>query len=184
MLKETVMIIIKRSKLFVSLVLLSSCSVQQQINPDSDCKKFNIEAGTNYEGLDESITLSMSDFNSNNTKSLDIVRILTDSGYETTESLKRVYIENEKAFVYENKNSKALNIDDLQGITKIFSDLSGRNTMINCTVNSSRKFIYRYFVKRNGKLIMTFYANSQLNKISKDLILEDFEYLDFIEKIK
>lgn len=178
------MIIIKKSKLLISFVFLSSCSVQQQIIPDSDCKKFNIESSTNYNGLNESIIYSMSDFNSNNTKSLDIVRILTDSGYDTTESFKRVYIENGTAFIYENKNLKTLNIDDLNEITKIFSGLNSSNTMINCTVNSSRKYIYRYFVKRNGKLIITFYANNQLNKISKDLILENFKYLDFFESLK
>ena len=111
MLKKMVITITNQIKLLIGILLIVSCSAKHQKKSYSDCKKFNIEADTNYNGQDKSTIYNMSDFNSTNKKSLDIVRILNDSGYETTESFKRIYIENETAFLIQNNNLKQLSND-------------------------------------------------------------------------
>lgn len=171
-------------KLLTCIILFVSCSAQQQKKSYSDCKKFNIEADTYYNGQNKSTIYSMVDFNSSTTKSLDIVRILNDYGYETIESFKRIYIENQTAFIFHDNILKQLSNNDLNKINEVFSDLDNNTTMINCEVNSSRKYIYRYFVRRNGKLIMSFYSNNLIMNIDKDLIMKDFKYLDLFENIK
>ncbi len=177
------MTITKKIKLIISFILFTSCSVQQQKKDNLDCKKLNIEADTNYFGQDENINSSMSDFNTSKTKSLDIVRILNDSGYDTKEKFKRIYIEDEKVFVFENNNLRELANDNLIRINEVFKNLQSNTTMINCESYSSRKFIYRYFVRRNGELIMTFYSNNLVDNLDKDLISEDFKYLDLFENM-
>lgn len=181
MLKKMAMTTTNQIRLIIVFILCVSCSTQQQKKFYPDCKKLNIESDTDYNGQDKNIIKNMSDFNTSSTKSIDIVRILNDSGYESKESFKRIYIENETAFIFENNNLKQLSSDELKKINDVFSDLNDINTMINCEVNSSRKYIYRYFVKRNGKLIMTFYSNNLITNVDKNLILEDFKYLDFFE---
>lgn len=187
MLEKMVKLVSNQIKKFLFILLIVSCSAQQrqhQKNTYLDCKKFNVEADTNYYGQDESTMFNMSDFNSCKTKSLDIVRILNDSGYDTTESFKRIYIENEIVFLFQNNNLKQLTVDYFKKINDVFGDLENITTMIHCEENSSRKYIYRYFVRKNGELIMSFYSNNIIVNISQDLIEKEFKYLDFFENLK
>ncbi len=169
-------------KLFF-VFLLVSCSVQKStIKSDKNCIKINVEGDTNYARHNLLIIQNMKDFNFNSDKSLDIVRILNISGYESIESFKRIYIENNNVFIFENSILKKLSTSN--SIINFYNDLKENSIMVNCNINSSNKYIYRYFIKKNGKLIFTFYSNALASEIDQSLISQEFKYIDFFEKLK
>lgn len=178
------MIIIKNQiKILFLLLFIYGCSAQNK-NTNNECVKANIESDTSYSGGDKNIALNMNDFNSDNDKSLDIVRILLDSGYETKEHFKRVYIAGGKLYVVENDVMRELPKDKMDIIGSAFNNLTISNTLVTCKGNSSRRYTYRYFVRVNNKLIMSFTANSLPNSIDKALIKDELKFITLFEDLK
>lgn len=181
------MIIIKRISLLVLTLAITSCSSQNRmynVKHFDECRKSNNEAETQYDGSNKIIAENFNDFNTSKDKQIDIIRVISSSGYEYSEDFKRVYVENDKVLISDSNGTKEASNIDYKSFKSYFEKTNNNFSLVNCNRLSSKKYVYRYFVKVNNKLIMTFYANNILENIEKSLINEELKYLIFFEDIK
>lgn len=177
------MTIIKRINFIFIILGLFSCSPKIR-NTMPECYKSEIESEVIYDGDDKNVQLNFANFNSDSKKSIDIIRIISTSGYDSSESFKRVYLEDNKVFIYEKSGLKEATSINSDIFEKEFQNFTKKNILINCKKNSSQQNIYRYFVKVNNTLMMTFTSNDLIKNIDNSLISEELRYFTFFEDIK
>ncbi|SEP32799.1 hypothetical protein SAMN05444671_0023 [Flavobacterium sp. CF108] len=177
------MTIIKRNRILFIVIIFFGCSTQKQSKNDI-CKKVNIESEDEYNGNNQIILNNFSDFNSKSNKVLDIIRVSSTTGYEHKENFKRIFIEDNKVFIIEdNKTTQEANLNSKQ-LQESFLKCNEIKSLINCTSKKSQNYLYRFFVKKENKIVMTFTANNQIKNIDSDLIKEELFFINFFEKIK
>jgi hypothetical protein len=165
------------------VIIFFGCSTQKQSKNDI-CKKVNIESEDEYNGNNQIILNNFSDFNSKSNKVLDIIRVSSTTGYEHKENFKRIFIEDNKVFIIEdNKTTQEANLNSKQ-LQESFLKCNEIKSLINCTSKKSQNYLYRFFVKKENKIVMTFTANNQIKNIDSDLIKEELFFINFFEKIK
>ncbi|EJL65543.1 hypothetical protein [Flavobacterium sp. CF136] len=177
------MTIIKRSKILFIAIIFLGCSTQKQSENDT-CKKVNVESENEYNGDNQIILNNFSDFNSNSNKALDIIRVSSTTGYEHKENFKRIFVEDNKVFIIEdNKTTQEVDLDSKQ-LQEAFLKCNEIKSLINCSSKKSQNYLYRFFVKKENKIVMTFTANNQIKNIDSDLIKGELFFINFFEKIK
>lgn len=164
------------------LSILYACSVQKEYLKQP-CSKFEIESSTEYQGDNQTILKNVKDFNSEGDKTIDIISISSSSGYDYRESFKRVYVINGKVFMVDTENKRELSITS-KDVESIFTDCNDIQTLVNCSVNSSNNNIYRFFVKKNNVVVMTFMANNLVAKIDEILIEKELQFIKPFEEMK
>jgi hypothetical protein len=81
----------------------------------------------------------------------------------------------------ENKRELSITSKDVESI---FTDCNDIQTLVNCSVNSSNNNIYRFFVKKNNVVVMTFMANNLVAKIDEILIEKELQFIKPFEEMK
>ncbi|WP_264550626.1 hypothetical protein [Flavobacterium sp. N2038] len=177
------MTIIKRSKILFIAIIFIGCSTQKQSQNDI-CKKVNIESENEYSGNSQIILNNFSDFNSKSNKALDIIRVSSTTGYEYKENFKRIFIEDDKVFIVEdNKTIHEVKLNPKQ-LQEAFLECNEIKSLINCSSKKSQNYLYRFFVKKEDKIVMTFTANNQIKNIDSNLIKKELFFINFFEQIE
>lgn len=175
-------IINQKNRVLLILFFCCSCSTQKETTKHS-CLKVKVESETTYEGNNQIISNNMADFNSNTDKTIDIVRILSTSGYEYKENFKRIYIKDNIVFIIEYGIQKQLSISP-KILESEFLECNDLKSLVNCNVKSSQSNIYRFFVKKGNKLVMTFTANDLIKNIKDEIIKDELLYITYFEKMR
>lgn len=181
-LKMKIMTTISKFNLLFLILILYACSIQKDY-VKQPCSKVKIESSTDYQGRNQTILKNVEDFNSGEDKTIDILSISSSSGYDYRESFKRVYIISGKVFMVDDENTRELSINS-KDLESVFADCNDIKTLVNCSVNSSNNNIYRFFVKKNNIVVMTFTANNLLAKIDKTSIKEELKFIKPFEEMK
>ncbi|MBF0695537.1 MAG: hypothetical protein IR153_10830 [Flavobacterium sp.] len=177
------MTIINQISVGLLSILCLGCSAQSsKTKEELNCSKVEIASETEYFGDNTSIAKNFSEFNSSN-NSLDIIRIISKTGYDRQEKFMRVYVKDGKVYFSENGETKERTIDPKK-LTDIFEDCDGKNIMITCGQRKSQSTICRLFVKKGNKVVMTFTSNASINDINKNLIAKEIKYFEYLDTMR
>lgn len=169
--------------LLTFFVILTSCSSKKNYIKEVKCYKLNTIHDTNYEDESDSFIYNqMKDFNSSENKTVDIVRIMREQSYNTTTYFKRIYILNGKGFLVDENKEIELSEKDYHSIKSVFETIENNNSAVFCFEDSSRKVSYLFFVRINGKLIMTFSYDRDLIYLDKYLAQKELKYINLFEQ--
>lgn len=107
------------------ILLCASCSAQfSRSKEDLNCSKVEIVSETEYFGDNSTIAKNFSEFNTSN-NSLDIIRIISRTGYDYQEEFKRIFVKNGKVYFIEDSDTEERRIEPKQ-LIDIFEDCDGK----------------------------------------------------------
>ncbi len=164
------------------IILFYSSFISAQKTPE--CTKTTIESSPHYNGLNWDNIEQMRAFNADSTNTIDIVRVfISKEKKKYTDSLKRVYIKDGKAFLFENDKTTELPASAIEHITDL-TKIEFSHYIMKCGKKSNNDCLYRIFVKSGNELIMSFWVNDYIENADQMLIGQNAAYIKDFENIK